>query len=147
MRLKSGVTVATASPYSDFPIEDCLACLAANISHVIHNKATGAEELNKEKVPETLEELYQRIFNDLDLNKEDVQLTDEQKDRILQVFIKNRKSLSLGPHDLGLVDGVEFEIDTGDHPPVRDSYRPLPPHLMKSLEEQIKRWLTQSVTQ
>ena len=145
VRLKSGVTVATASPYSDFPIEDCLACLAANISHVIHNKATGAEELNKEKVPETLEELYQRIFNDLDLNKEDVQLTDEQKDRILQVFIKNRKSLSLGPHDLGLVEGVEFEIDTGDHAPVRDHYRPLPPNLMKSLEEQIKRWLTQGV--
>ena len=150
--INRNTVVATADPFNDHPNEDVLACLAANfaianINQKINLKATGAEELNAQKPPKTQEELYKRIYQDLDFDNPDVELTPERKNEIVHIFMEARKALAFGPEDLGLVEGVEFPIETGDHPPIRDPCRPLPPNLMKALAEQIKRWLGQGVAE
>ena len=142
--LKKNTVIAYANQFSEVPSEDSLACLAVNVKNSSSSKNTGALALEKEKVPTTAAELFQRIYNDLcfDVNTE---LNEEQKKRAVKVFMRNRSALSLAPHELGLVKDIFFEIDTGDAKPVRSKSRALPPNLMDALRAQIRRWFSQKL--
>ena len=51
------------------------------------------------------------------------ELTDEQRDKVKNVLIQNRKILSTGEYDIGRTHLVEHRIDTGEHRPIRQPLR------------------------
>ena len=88
--------------------------------------------------------LYHRLWTDLGFDKDNT-LTEAEKRDVVRLFALHRKALALDPEDVGSIKGVKINIDTGDHAPVKVKCRPLPPHLLETLKEQIRKWLSQKV--
>ena len=88
--------------------------------------------------------LYHRLWTDLGFDKDNT-LTETEKRDVVRLFALHRKALALDPEDVGSIKGVKINIDTGDHAPVKVKCRPLPPHLLETLKEQIRKWLSQKV--
>ena len=108
---------------------------------------TGAEQLLKEHWPTTRKEMFKRLWAEFDFDSPDVKLTRREKMAVVKVFAAVPKALALGPYDVGLVEGIELSIETGDHPPIADKCRPLPRKRLEALKAQVKRWLGQGVAE
>ena len=100
----------------------------------------------KPKSSISLKELRKRLYDDLELKENDL-LSKEEKEVVLDLFIKYSDVLALDYRGVGDVDPkiCQVEIDTGDHPPVTARMRPAPPNLKKDLREQLDRWMEQKV--
>ena len=137
-----------ANPFGDQPTDDVVACIAANVAKTLLETGTGAAEMSKVTNPKTKKELFDRLWKDLQFDRTDLVFTHEQKVRITNAFVRRRNALALVAEDVGLVKGgVEFEINTGNHPPIREKDRPIPPSILEDLKIQIKRWMTQGVAE
>ena len=97
------------------------------------------------KTIKTKEELYKRIWDDLDMDKEDHGLTYDEKKKLVKLFARHRPALCLDYDEVGLVKNLEMRIDTGDAKPVRHKNRQLNPVYRQALREQLQRWLHQDV--
>ena len=72
-------------------------------------------------------------------------LTITQRIQVCKRIALHRKAFALAEDEVGLVEGVELDIDTGVNPPIRDRCRPMNPIVQKQLDKQLKRWLDQKV--
>ena len=159
--INKDTVVGIANPYSEHPGDESLACSAAALAEMSRSvysssssnmcastsKATGASELNKENTPRTQEEIYKRLYDDLDLANND-ELSAEQKHRYVEVFRKNRAALALGIEDLGCVKGIEVPIETVPGAvPVRHPCSPVSEIMLPHLQAQVTRWLNQGVAE
>ena len=162
--IKKGTEWGVGNPHSDYPNDNCTSALAKNIeklrtyvmsrvskkrndkTHVkVNESGTGAEQLLKEHWPKTPEEMEKRLWRELDFDNPDCELSNEEKWKFVRIFARVPKSMALGPYDVGLVKGLELAIDTGDHPPIADKCRAVPPSKKAALKAQIERWIGQGV--
>jgi len=66
----------------------------------------------------------------------DDEVTGIEKRRLESLLIEYRDIFSQGEYDLGRTHLVEHHIETGDHPPIRQSLRRQPPLYQKIIQEQ-----------
>ena len=66
-------------------------------------------------------------------------LTTEQRQIVCQRVAKHKKAFALNEYDLGLVEGIEIEIETTG-PPIRQKCRPMNPILQKEMKKCIEKW-------
>ena len=93
----------------------------------------------------TRKEFYHRIRTALDLDNENNSLSYDEKCDVVRLFCSHRDALALDAEDVGDVPGMSISIDTGDAKPIKQRCRPLPPHLLEPLREQIRKWLSSKV--
>ena len=136
--IKPNTRIGQAVPFSEKPLPDVMACLA--------NNAKAKAKVQPPPEDFEVDLLFKRLWNDL-FGEKDTILTDEQKIQVIKMFICRRNALALNPEDVGLVKGLQFGIDTGDHLPISCKSRPLPPHLLEDLKAQIKKWMSQGVAE
>ena len=86
-----------------------------------------------------------RIWEDLGFKDSDTGLTTKQKKTITKILADKREALSLTYNDLAKVKGVTMKIPTGDAAPICVKSRPVPPHLLEVVDNQVKRWISQGV--
>ncbi|XP_065833697.1 uncharacterized protein [Oscarella lobularis] len=90
-------------------------------------------------VPHTLE----KMLPDFDI---DPDLTEDQKEALLDLLKKHAKAFATSPDDLGRMKGVVHEIDTGQNRPVNQPPRRLPPApKMLEAERQVDRMLRRGI--
>ena len=107
-------------------------------------KAKKDAKGHKKPTEISIDELRTRLVNDLKL-KENTSLTDSEKIKLVNLFIKYSKVLALEYRDIGDCKLFEVEINTGDAKPIKHRMRPAPTHLKADLRAQLDRWLTQGV--
>jgi len=74
----------------------------------------------------------------LDINPN---LTQNDKDMLLNVIQKHHKAFAWDPDRMGRTDRLKFTIDTGDHPPKRIRPYPASEQGRKQIREEVKRML------
>ena len=96
--------------------------------------------------PQTPEEKIQWLIENCNLkDSEHLQDPDQMKkctDLLLKYFDVFARDGEFGSTHL-----LQHEIDTGDHPPLKTRYRPVPPALEGSLKKTIDQWLDSGVIQ
>lgn len=60
-------------------------------------------------------------------------------------MLKWKKVFALHDEDFGCTDLIQHRIHTGDAPPVRERYRPLPPAMYKEMKSLLARMLEKGV--
>ena len=96
-------------------------------------------------VAQTRRQLAKRIANDLQFDKDGHDLSFNEKEEIVKIFLSHREALALSPNEVGTVEGVTVSIPTGTHPPISQKCRPLNRHMQEHLSDQIQKWLKQAV--
>ena len=145
---KKKTVIGKALSFSDEPTPKCEAALLKEVKRVIQKKretGTGAEQLLKTRKPKNKEEMFQRIWTELDFDNQDVTLTKLEKIGLVEVFMDVPDALALGPYDVGFVKGVECTIDTGTHQPISEKVRPMAKKKLKAFRDQVKRWFGQKI--
>ena len=103
-----------------------------------------AKETKRTTRSSTRQELYNELWTQLGFDKPNA-LTESEKRDIVRLFAAHRNALAMRPEDVGHTSKVRIAINTGDSKPIRVKCRPLPPHLLEALKEQIAKWLSQKV--
>ena len=107
-------------------------------------KAKKVAKEHKKPAEISIDDLRNRLMKDLKL-KDNSMLSDLEKKKLVNLFIKYAKVLALEYRDIGNCQLFEVEINTGDAKPIKHKMRPAPPHLKADLRAQLDRWLTQGV--
>ena len=145
--IRRGTQIGTAFPIGDdgLAMEDKPTCAA--MERTTQFQGRQQRELNREAFGEikTRAQIKDRIWEDLNFNKESFGLDHSQKIALVNQMAKYRSALALEFDDLGLVKDVKISINTGDANPIKARCRPLAPHLKKPLKEQVERWLSQGI--
>ena len=145
--IRRGTQIGTAFPIGDdgLAMEEKPTCAA--MERTTQFQGRQQRELNREAFGEikTRAQIKDRIWEDLNFNKESFGLDHSQKIALVNQMAKYRSALALEFDDLGLVKDVKISINTGDANPIKARCRPLAPHLKKPLKEQVERWLSQGI--
>ena len=86
-----------------------------------------------------------KLWNAFKYDEHNENLTMEEKIRICKRIGVHRKAFALTEEDVGLVEGVDLEIPTGDHPPIKEKCRPMNPIVQEQLKKQLKDWEKKAV--
>jgi transposase InsO family protein len=101
----------------------------------------SAEELTKEEVQERRE----FICTALKLN-ENKNLTPQEQESIIKIFLDNFDAVSISEHDFGKTDLLKFHIQVDKNvTPVRARCRPLNPRQEEDLRRQLDEWISQGI--
>ena len=76
------------------------------------------------------------------MDLQDSNLTESQKHALFKVLEKHE---SMFDGHVGLTDMVTHSFDTGDHPPIRQNHRRLPPHLHDTVRAQLDELVQQGI--
>ena len=60
--------------------------------------------------------------------------TAEDRDKVKAMLSRCYGAFQCGPEDTRMTDVVKHKIDTGDHPPIRQRFRRIPPEKRKIVE-------------
>jgi hypothetical protein len=72
-------------------------------------------------------------------------LTVDQREQVYATLWKFRNTLSINDFDIGYTDLVSHRIDTGDHPPIRETLRQHPRAYQEEMDAQVDRMLQQGI--
>jgi len=85
-----------------------------------------------EKLPEHLQQL---------LDKSSKNLTEKQKSTLKEILKTHHDVFATDNYTFGTCPWLKFRIDTGDHPPIKQSARPVPLHYRKEVRETFLKYL------
>ena len=142
-----GTEIGTAFPIGDDGLAMEGKLTVAAMERTSQFQGRKQRDLNREAFGEvkTRAQVKDRIWEDLNFDKETFGLDHDQRIALVNQMAKYRSALALEFDDLGLVKDVKISINTGDADPVKSRCRPLAPHLKKPLKEQVERWLSQGI--
>ena len=116
--------------------------------HITIPKHTGVADLEvsfvEAQLPESSESSTPASSVKLEdlVDVSDTNLTDSQRDAL---FVILRKYEPMFDGHIGHTDLVTHRIDTGDHPPIRQSPRRIPPHLQDEVRSQLDELVRQGI--
>jgi transposase InsO family protein len=80
----------------------------------------------------------QRIQQDFGVDIEDSDLSNQQKDKLYDVFAKWEAIFPKGPNDIGHTTAVKHKIDLNDNTPFKETCRRIPPAVYNEVKEHLK---------
>src|SRR5271167_5220726 len=83
------------------------------------------------------------FINEFNLDQSD--LDDKQKAQLVKLLTEFSDVCSQGDHDLGRTNIINYTIDTGDTPPIKQPLRRTNPIQTKQIEEMVQKMLEQGV--
>ena len=100
----------------------------------------GQQTAAAEKSEDTIRQEACKL-SDIGVNLADSQITEQQKEKAKQIFLKWHAIFSRGPTDLGHTDLVTHEINLTDDTPLKQPYRRISPALIQEVREHIAEML------
>src|SRR5271156_4123387 len=83
------------------------------------------------------------LIKEFNLHQSD--LNDMQRAQLVKLLTEFSDVCSQGGHDLGRTNIINFTIETGDHPPIKQQLRRTNPIQTKQIEEMVQKMLDQGV--
>ena len=93
-------------------------------------------EINLDEMPEHIKDVWEANVTTLSV---------EQQKHFFNLLIKHQSVFAASKYDLGRTDLVQHEIDTGDHPPIKQPARRIPLNKRKIAEEEVKKMLEHNI--
>jgi len=145
--IRAGTCLGLLEPITDQMqiVEGSLHESSRPVNPVIRTVQTSPEVLGTQHATESNLELQNTI--DEIVTQTSTDLSELQRGQIRSLLWKFKDVLSLNDYDIGFTDLVSHSIDTGDHPPIRETLRQHPRAYMEELDSHVDRMLQQGIVE